>query len=633
MCTALRPHWTWLPDFGDASGLDTGPSRRIVTIPPFDLPADVDLRRERRALLFFDYVESGEALEADEEAAVRIGCAFVKRVREQLLGEGGHFVKSHGDGALLEFEHPRQALTCAWALLKLTDEMRSGSPEVDRLPLRLRIGLHLAQVLADELDLYGAGVHLAHRLMGLADVQGVVASVDFVEAIVVGLDADVEDLGDCYVKHLKRPVRALRLLPTGSAPTFLLTSGTGAGRHGAFTGAPPPRRVAILSLDCDSCLKPLGSLAADEIALLVSPHDNLHVISRMSTRRVTATASHELLQHIGAELVVSGVCASFGTKLIISLELTHVPSMTQLWSGKPIQTSADTLVADPAQVLAESCAEIIKAIEVFESKNAATFPLASLDSYALKIGGLRLMHRLSRHDFDRAYELFEALVARHPRHPDGYAWLAKWHILQVHQGWSSDPALSIDRARDMARRAQRLDKDCACPVARIVAGMVSTFSDRRLDQAESIYAGVLDQHPNEALAHLFKGVVHAFRGEGEQAVSHTRRALALSPIDPMGYYFDSLSASAEAAAGNFGEAIRLGQRSLQANAQHASTLRILAIAYAKQDRLADAREMVTRLLDLEPQFSVRKFLERSPSADYPIGRAFAQALAYAGVPH
>jgi tetratricopeptide (TPR) repeat protein len=240
------------------------------------------------------------------------------------------------------------------------------------------------------------------------------------------------------------------------------------------------------------------------------------------------------------------------------------------------------------------------------------------------------MHRLGRYDFERARELLDAVIERAPRHPDAFAWLAKWHILRAHQGWSDDPLRSQAQARDVAQRA--LDRDGRCGLALTIAGMVKVYFERDLDEGEQLYRQALDANPSDALAWLLKGTLHGFRGEGEAAVEDTRRALRLSPLDPMRYYYDALAASAAASAGMYGEAIELATRSLRANRMHASTLRVLAISYSMTDQMELARPVVERLLTLEPGFSVTRFLDRAPGAGFDIGRRFAQALARAGVP-
>jgi hypothetical protein len=46
----------------------------------------------------------------------------------------------------------------------------------------------------------------------------------------------------------------------------------------------------------------------------------------------------------------------------------------------------------------------------------------------------------------------------------------------------------------------------------------------------------------------------------------------------------------------------------------------------------DARAAGARLLELEPDFTVERFLARSPGAGYEVGLRFAEALRAAGLP-
>ena len=165
-----------------------------------------------------------------------------------------------------------------------------------------------------------------------------------------------------------------------------------------------------------------------------------------------------------------------------------------------------------------------------------------------------------------------------------------------------------------------------------VEGQVNTYILKRLDVAEQMYAQALQSNPNDSLAWLLKGTLHAFRDEGKEAVRHTRHALKLSPLDPLKYYFDSLAATAALSAGNDARALQLASRSLRLNRTHASTLRVLITHLCRLGRLEDARRHVAQLLSLEPNFSVGRYMERSPGAPYRLGHAVASALADAGVP-
>lgn len=373
----------------------------------------------------------------------------------------------------------------------------------------------------------------------------------------------------------------------------------------------------------------LRGLVADELAIQLAAHQSVDLISRMSARRAGGNALEPAVERLGATYVVAGACYAAGGRVRLNIELIFVADQRVVWSGS-LDEDREAIVRNPASRLESLRAALLAAVEAHETGRVRSLPLASLESYALLIGGVRLMHRLSRSDFERARAAFEQLVERHPRHPDGFAWLAKWHILQVHQGWSADTRASTQMAGDMSRRA--LDQDDRCGLAMVISGMVQTFGERRLDAAERLYAEALAAHPNEPLAWLLKGMVHAFRGEGDVAVAHTERASMLSPLDPMRYYFDSLGASAHAAAGHYDTAVTLAERSLAANALHASSLRILTIAHAMRDDIVQSRAAAARLLALEPDFTVERFLARSPSAAFAIGREFAGALRRSGIP-
>lgn len=155
---------------------------------------------------------------------------------------------------------------------------------------------------------------------------------------------------------------------------------------------------------------------------------------------------------------------------------------------------------------------------------------------------------------------------------------------------------------------------------------------RDLDAGLERYHAALGINPNDSLANLLKGTLHAFKGEGELAIAGTEKALLLSPLDPIRYFYDSLAASAAVAAGRYERAIELAQRSLRANRTHTSTYRALAIAQALVGLTQDAHQTVQQLLKLEPGYTVDEFVRRSPSSAYEIGKTYADALLRAGVP-
>src|SRR5262249_44193279 len=153
------------------------------------------------------------------------------------------------------------------------------------------------------------------------------------------------------------------------------------------------------------------------------------------------------------------------------------------------------------------------------------------------------------------------------------AYLAEWHVFKVTQGWFADLQHEADAALGWINRA--LDVEPADSLALMVNGLVHTNLLRRHDLARESYDLALEKNPSEGLAWLHRGTLWAFQGRGREAVEETDRAMALSPLDPWRYYYDSLRATAALAARDYERAIGLARRSLRSNRTHASTLRVM----------------------------------------------------------
>src|SRR4029434_1712101 len=184
----------------------------------------------------------------------------------------------------------------------------------------------------------------------------------------------------------------------------------------------------------------------------------------------------------------------------------------------------------------------------------------------------------------------------------------------------------------LASTNRALDLDSNCSLALTIDGFIHTNLLKNLDVGLRRYDAALGVNPNESLALLFRGTLHAFRGEGTQAVEDTERALMLSPLDPLRYFYESLAATAAHSAGQYERAIDLAKRSLRSNRVHPSTLRALAIAQSQLGLREDARRTVEELRELTPNLTVRSYLVDNPSSEYETGKVWSDALRRAGLP-
>src|SRR5260221_3359947 len=171
-----------------------------------------ELRHAYRAVLFIDVVNSVRLIERDEDGTILRWLRIVDRIENSVLpGSGGRVVKHLGDGMLLEFENMRTAASAAFEIQRAS--ARDNAEQPPDCQILLRAGIDVSDVIISHQDLYGRGVNLAARLMGLAGPGEIVVSARAREQLTPLLDADVEDLGECYLKNIEAPVRAFRIGP------------------------------------------------------------------------------------------------------------------------------------------------------------------------------------------------------------------------------------------------------------------------------------------------------------------------------------------------------------------------------------------------------------------------------------
>jgi tetratricopeptide (TPR) repeat protein len=177
-----------------------------------------------------------------------------------------------------------------------------------------------------------------------------------------------------------------------------------------------------------------------------------------------------------------------------------------------------------------------------------------------------------------------------------------------------------------------LDIDPDCPLSLTIDGLVLNNLRRRPDLAEGRYDAALDLNPNEGLGWLLEGTLHTFTGKAETAVEYVEKARLLSPLDPYGYFYDSLRASAHLANGNPERAVALAEASYQANKRHSSTLRVRIAGLHMLGRFDEAREAADEFKQDQPTFTVSDYLRSHPAADFAIGQQMANAMRASGIP-
>jgi TolB-like protein len=373
-----------------------------------------------------------------------------------------------------------------------------------------------------------------------------------------------------------------------------------------------------------------GDWLAEEMSRSLSRSHLITVISHLSARRLALPSIdiQDVRSKLNASYCLIGTIRPQAGDMVLDADLIDCASGRLLWTrqqtvpaGTPFEAGlelADELVLTIGRTLTEEAIG-----------HAGARPPQAVDDHRLVMAGVGLMHRPALRDFARSRDLLEEAARRAPRRAEVHAWLGKWHILSVFNEWSVDAAGDTARALDCTARA--LDIAPENSFCLTIDGFAQTNLMRRLDLAEQRYSAALRLNPSEALGWLLKGALQAFKDDGADAIQAAARARRLSPIDPFGYFYDTLSASAHLAAGDYEQALAFVDRSIASNDRHLSSLRSRITALHYLGRKEEARAAATLLLQRQPQFTVENYRRTHPAADFEIGRRVAKALTAAGI--
>jgi len=314
----------------------------------------------------------------------------------------------------------------------------------------------------------------------------------------------------------------------------------------------------------------LGDWLAEQVCRSLSRSNLLSVISHLSSRALAArtTDTLDVRRVLDVDYFVTGSIREMGGRVVVDMDFVDARDGNILWTRQ---------IAGPMSEfwneVSASIEGVIKAIGRSIADEAISYvkdrPLPELDDHHLVIAGVSMMHRPTFRDFAKSRTLLEEATTRAPMVAETHAWMAKWYVLSVFNGWTTDRAGDTQKALDNTARA--LDLKAA------------------------------------------------------------EMARQLSPIDPFGYYYDGLTSTAYLAAENYEQALELANRSLDGNDRHLSTMRAKITALHFLGRGDDARAAAEDMMRRAPDFNLDEYASRHPAAQHGSGKRVVTALSAAGV--
>jgi TolB-like protein len=414
-----------------------------------------------------------------------------------------------------------------------------------------------------------------------------------------------------------RFVGDIQLAPTGEIEATDVPAKEAGNAARPALSLPDRPAIAVLpfvNMSDDSAQEYFSDGISEDIITALSRLRWLFVIARNSSFVFKGKSVN--LKQVAAELgvgyVVEGSVRRAGERLRITAQLNDAATGGHIWAER-----YDSGLADVFAVQDEITNAIVAAIEpqIYAAENfrAQRKSPDSLDAWDLVMRALSHYWRVTRQDNVVAQALLEKASALDPHYGQALGLLATTHTFSAHMGWA-DMAAVAPSAEHAAHAAVLADDED--PWAHYALGCVHLFG-RRFDDSLGEFEVALRLNPNFSLAQGYHGLTLAYCGRSEEAVAAARRALRLSPRDPLAAVYDGIAAYAHYVGRNYDEAIRLARDGIRRRGDFVGAHRVLTAAAG----MAGQRELAASALgalrraqpNISPAWIAREMPIREPA--------------------
>ncbi len=484
----------------------------------------VEGTRRLAAIMFTDLVGFTKLGQSDEDEALRLRKEHQAILRPILAAHGGREVKTLGDGLLIEFPSAVESVRCAVEIQEALVK-RNSLPDT-KVPILLRIGIHVGDVVDDASDIVGDAVNVASRVEPLAEPGGVCVTGSVFEQVRNKFRLPIEHVGARTLKNVEHPVDIYKVVLRA-----------GGARARSFGENGPTLRLAVLpfaSLSPDPADDYFADGLTDELIARSSKIPKLRVIARTSVLRYKGSTKSlkDVGQDLGVRLALEGSVRRAGNRVRISAELVDTGSEEQLWSSR-FERPLDDIFAIQDEIAGQIANQVSLHIAGGSHQPASPGIHAAPDTHDMRaytdfLHGRKLFgEKASIEAIRRALDFFESAVRRDPNFARARVGIAECLVYLSVEG-SLPNSESRQRAREEVTKALALD-DTLSEAHSCLASLMLIIGDHPGARRESRRA--LELNPSLADPYRWLAQLEATAGRIDETVLLLEAAHQIDPLD------------------------------------------------------------------------------------------------------
>jgi adenylate cyclase len=554
------------------------------------VPPENAEQRKLAAIMFTDMVGYSALAQRDDRLALELLEEHRRLLREIFPRFNGTEIKTIGDAFLVEFASALEAAQCAIEIQR-TLAKRNHDVTSDRR-IKLKIGIHIGDVIHRDGDVYGDGVNIASRIEQLAGAGGICVSTDVERQIRNALEARFEKFGSADLKNIKLPMELFRIvLPWETGPKTESSPAQPSKRPqvlipaavlvilallavwwwmqrssknqpvvaahalpAAPTNAPDQKSVAVLpfvNLSDDKGSEYFSDGVSEELLTVLQKIPGMHVAARTSAfsfKGKNATAQ-EIGQKLGVAHLVDGSVRKSGDAVRIAARLTRADTGQELWSENftrdlkdvfAVQTElAQTIVAQlRGQLTGAATGSADKEKIQAEVQAAEKGGTKNVDAHQLYLQGRFYENRHSEKSAREALAAYQHAVELDPVFALAWAGVAGTHVWLAAfstEGGQKTFDANLSSARDATARALAIEPNLA--EALLARASIETNFDYNWNAAAQTLGKALELAPADPNIVIAAGNLEVARGNMDRGIELYRKAVDLDPVNPQARAF------------------------------------------------------------------------------------------------
>jgi TolB-like protein len=510
-----------------------------------------DQKHQLAAIMFTDIVGYSSLLNEDENKAFdklrknqQIHKRLIKRYR-------GRWLKEMGDGILVSFHSNIEAVMCALALQKASEE----------LGIALRIGIHQGDVIFENNDVLGDGVNIASRIQGVTSKNDIVISGKVYSDIKNKEGLEAEFLGEYNLKGLSTTTGIYKVssqdtsLIDYSVDTGELVNPLKIGRRSIILGI---LIIALVSYLLYYYLPGLNDTSTGtKKGLIVLPFvnytgtdttgyfvDGMHsqligdigkvsaikVISKTTARAYKEKSIPEITAELGINTIIEGAVLCIGDSVCLQITVKNADEKGEPAWVQDFYVERSQILNLYTKVTKEISDEIKVKLTSQEKDLLAQSRTVDPDAYDAYLRGLVHWDQLSEESLHKALEYFNLAIEKDPDWAPPYAGLARvWAGLQQFS-WAL-PQVARPKIYENLNTALTLDLNSE--EAHYNSALIAVWAEWNWKKGEREFLKTIELNPSNAYAQIYYAHLLMILRRMDEAKYRADLALELDPEQPL----------------------------------------------------------------------------------------------------